>query len=72
MVTMLLDAGVDVNLANKTGITALMNASKKGYASVVKQLVDAGADIFAKNEVITCLFALYISSWSRMVKKQLI
>ena len=61
MVAMLLDAGVDVNLANKTGITALMNASKKGYASVIKQLVDAGADIFAKNEVFECNSVIDVS-----------
>lgn len=44
MVTMLLDAGAKIEHKNKQGMTALMSASKRGFPSVVKLLLDRGAD----------------------------
>ena len=44
-VKLLIDAGVDANVADKDGYTALMWAVRYGYTEVVKLLIDAGADI---------------------------
>ncbi|HYW78452.1 MAG TPA: ankyrin repeat domain-containing protein [Thermoguttaceae bacterium] len=39
--------GDDVNLRNSDGLTPLMVAAGRGYTVVVRQLLDAGADLFA-------------------------
>lgn len=49
MVKLLLDAGADIEIKNKYGVTALMSAARKGYAIVVQTLLDAGADF-----LVTC------------------
>jgi ankyrin repeat protein len=41
--------GADVNAANKAGDTALHGAAGKGYGSVIELLVNAGANLEAKN-----------------------
>jgi len=46
-VTMLLDLGVDMNLHNSEGRTALMGAAHKGRNEIVQLLVDRGADLAA-------------------------
>ncbi|HXH73045.1 MAG TPA: ankyrin repeat domain-containing protein [Mariprofundaceae bacterium] len=43
-VTALINGGADVNARNKLGRTALMFASNNGFASIVKELLKAGAD----------------------------
>src|SRR5262249_35745794 len=48
-VQMLLDAGADVNAANKSGDTALHGAAGNGLPSVIQLLVDRGAKIDVKN-----------------------
>ena len=40
---------VNLNLKSKWGRTALMRASSKGYANIVKVLVNAGADLNIKD-----------------------
>ncbi len=40
----LLEAGADINLADKKGKTALMTASEKGYYLIVSVLLEAGAN----------------------------
>jgi ankyrin repeat protein len=47
--TMLIEAGADVNIANKYGGTALMMAAKKGRNKVIKILVNNGADVNVLN-----------------------
>ena len=44
---MLLDLGVDVNLHNSEGRTALMGAAHKGRNEIVQMLVDHGAELDA-------------------------
>jgi uncharacterized protein len=46
-VKMLLDLGVDVNLHNSEGRTALMGAAHKGRNEIVQMLVDHGAELDA-------------------------
>ena len=45
MIALALAAGADVNIQNKDGETALQLAFRKAHASVVKELLQAGADI---------------------------
>ena len=42
---MLIDAGANVNLADKNGVTPLMFAASKGLTEDVKALIHAGADV---------------------------
>lgn len=53
-----LAAGAEVNEPDRGGTTAVMAAAAKGYISVVKVLISAGADLTLKNkwkdDVITC------------------
>lgn len=56
---MLLDNGADVNIELNTGATALYYAAKEGYADMVEQLLDKGANPHAKAEDVT---PLYIAS----------
>jgi ankyrin repeat protein len=51
MVKLILSAQPIMEMKNKFGMTALMVAAKRGYASVVQQLLDAGADFCAVSEV---------------------
>lgn len=48
VVRFLIELGADPNATNEEGWTALLNASIRGYASVVRTLLDAGANINAK------------------------
>ena len=48
-VALCVDLGLDVNAANDTGDTALHGAAFAGFDTVVQFLVDAGADMGAKN-----------------------
>jgi ankyrin repeat protein len=43
VVRMLIDAGADVNLADKEGVTPLAHAKNKGFAEIAKILGDSGA-----------------------------
>ena len=44
VVSSLTSHGADVNARDKDGVTALMQASYRGYAKVVEAVLDAGAD----------------------------
>ena len=48
-VTMLLDAGADINTVNEGDFTALHGAAFRGLNEVIKILVDRGADINARD-----------------------
>jgi ankyrin repeat protein len=48
-VTMLLDAGADINAVNEGDFTALHGAAFRGLNEVIKILVDRGADIDARD-----------------------
>lgn len=50
IVRMLLDRDADVNAPGKSGLTALMCASSKGFEDTLKMLLDWGADINANWE----------------------
>lgn len=49
MADLLLKSGANINLTDKNGNTALMEAAKNGYGNVVKLLMSAGAKADAKN-----------------------
>ena len=46
----LLNAGVDVNLADYSTLTPLMRAAEDGYVKSVKMFIQAGADVNRKNK----------------------
>lgn len=54
MVKTILSAQPNLEIKNKYGMTALLVAAKRGYASVVQTLIDAGADYCAISEVHSC------------------
>jgi len=48
---MLIDAGVDVNVQNEKGRTALIFATKWNYIEIVQMLIDAKADLNIQDEI---------------------
>lgn len=56
---MLLDRGADVNAADRTGWTPLMEAASKGSTAVVKTLLTYGAKVHART--IKSWTALYVT-----------
>ena len=50
-VEFLLSKGLEVNLANDEGMTALMRASGDGFADMVELLLAKGADMELKNKL---------------------
>lgn len=48
LIKTLLEKGADVNLKNRSGVTAIMAAALLGKLEVVQLLIDAGADVNAK------------------------
>jgi ankyrin repeat protein len=46
----LIAKGVDVNVKDNEGWTALMDAAGKGHVACVRMLLDAGADVNAKTD----------------------
>ena len=46
IVRILIDAGIDLNIRDNEGETALMNASFYCYLSIVKMLIEGGANIY--------------------------
>ena len=45
----LLDQGLDVNIGDRTGVTALMRAAYHGQLPIVQALIERGADLNAKD-----------------------
>ena len=45
VVTALIEAGADINLAKKDGGTPLYSASQKGHLEVVRELLRGGANV---------------------------
>lgn len=45
-----IEKGVDINIKDKYGNTALMWVSWEGYTNCIKILIDAGADINIQNK----------------------
>lgn len=45
-----MNSGVNVNLQDNGGRTALLFASRNGYTEIVKLLIDAGADVNLRNK----------------------
>ena len=45
MVSFLLKQGIDANMKQETGMTPLIQASWKGYVSIVRILIENGADV---------------------------
>lgn len=58
VVTYFLDAGMNPNVKDTAGWTALMMAADKGHSAVLQALIDGGADLEAKdregNTALTC------------------
>ena len=52
LVEYFLELGVDFNLHNDNGCTAIMMACVRGHIPIMKKLIIAGADIEAVNKVI--------------------
>jgi len=50
IVCILIDTGIDLNIRDNNGETALMYASFYGYLSIVKMLIEGGANIYIKNK----------------------
>ena len=48
MVSSLLDNGIDVNVVDGEGVSALVAAAYRGYANIVAVLADSGADLNAR------------------------
>ena len=46
----LIDAGADINLANKEGKTALMRAAEGGHLENVRLLLESGANVNARDK----------------------
>jgi hypothetical protein len=51
VVKLMIAKGADVNLADNRGNTPLMFAARRCDATVIKTLIDAGADIYAENKM---------------------
>ncbi len=49
-IQMLIDAGIDVNAANKDKVTALHGAAHKNFTGAIQLLVDHGADLTAVSQ----------------------
>jgi uncharacterized protein len=55
MVSFLLEQDVDPNMKQETGMTPLIQASWKGYLSIVRKLIEHGADVNFKPGRVTAL-----------------
>jgi ankyrin repeat protein len=51
MVRLLIDYGADINTIDSDGDTPLHRAASQGSLEIVKSLLDAGADVGAKNNM---------------------
>lgn len=49
MIQALLDAGADINLANRSGFTPLMHAAERGSTDAARMLIRSGANLSAKS-----------------------
>lgn len=63
LIKKLLEAGVNINIANQEGDTALMTASVRNHYHVVKILLESEADVNAKNK--HGLTALSLAQWCK-------
>lgn len=50
MIKALLDAGADINLANRSGFTPLMHAAERGSTEAATILIKSGANLSAKSQ----------------------
>lgn len=47
---LLIEGGADVDVADESGVTALLRATYRGHAEVVRVLLDAGANVHQKTK----------------------
>lgn len=66
MVRLLLDQGADPNMEDEHGFRALYYASKEGSAETVRMLIEAGADIEAKENNYGATALMVAARWKRL------
>ena len=61
---LLLEAGVDVNICDISGVSCIMKAAANGNAECMKELIKAGADVngFSINGVSALMFTLIVNN----------
>lgn len=68
----LIESGLDVNLEDKNGKTALMMAAQKGLFQVFRALIQQGADVLKKNNMGKDAYHFAMSKGDKVIVKEII
>ncbi len=66
-VRLLLEHKADLNAADKSGFTPILNAAEKGHLAIVEILAQQGAGLAARTHADACAFALAAGSTNRLL-----